>query len=162
MDLSENVSADYKALQFSLKAHPMKILRKNFINEKTVTCSELKNIEPGSIVRLAGIVLIRQRPSSAKGIIFITLEDETGTANLIIWPHKMERYRRTVIGSTLLGVEGKIQRQDNIIHVIAEKLYDVSFQLACLTKTKIERREDDPLMKKNARAQKKIRSRNFY
>jgi error-prone DNA polymerase len=74
----------------------------------------------------------------------------------------MERYRRTVIGSTLLGVEGKIQRQDNIIHVIAEKLYDVSFQLACLTKTKIERREDDPLMKKNARAQKKIRSRNFY
>jgi len=132
MSLGENVAADYKALRLSLKAHPMALLRDSFTPEKIITCADLATTEPGSIVRLAGVVLIRQRPGSAKGVIFITIEDETGIANLIVWPHKMERYRRTVIGSYLLGVEGKLQREGIVTHVVAEKLYDFSYRLGYL------------------------------
>ena len=132
--LSENVMADYKALRLSLKAHPMLLLRDSFAPDKIITCAELATTNTGSMIRLAGIVLIRQRPSSAKGVVFITLEDETGISNLIVWPHKMERYRRTVFGSVLLGVEGKLQREGTVAHVIAEKLYDFSYRLDYLTK----------------------------
>ena len=85
------------------------------------------------MVRLAGVVLIRQRPSSAKGVIFITIEDETDVVNLIVWPHKIERYRRAVFGSQLLGVEGKLQREGTVTHIVAERLFDYSFQLGSLT-----------------------------
>ncbi|MBT7955369.1 MAG: error-prone DNA polymerase, partial [Rhodospirillaceae bacterium] len=132
MSLGENVAADYKALRLSLKAHPMALLRDSFTPEKIITCADLATVEPESMVRLAGVVLIRQRPGSAKGVIFITIEDETGIANLIVWPHKMERYRRTVIGSYLLGVEGKLQREGIVTHVVAEKLYDFSYRLGYL------------------------------
>ncbi len=132
MSLGENVAADYKALRLSLKAHPMALLRDGFAPEKIITCADLATTEPESMVRLAGVVLIRQRPGSAKGVIFITIEDETGIANLIVWPHKMERYRRTVIGSYLLGVEGKLQREGIVTHVVAEKLYDFSYRLGYL------------------------------
>ena len=133
MSLGENVAADYKALRLSLKTHPMAILREGFAPEEIITCADLATATPESMVRLAGLVLIRQRPGSAKGVIFITLEDETGTANLIIWPNKMERYRRTVIGSYLLGVEGKLQREGIVTHIVAEKLYDFSYRLGYLT-----------------------------
>jgi len=132
MSLGENVAADYKALRLSLKAHPMELLREGFQPQKIITCAELATAEPETMVRLAGVVLIRQRPGSAKGVIFITIEDETGIANLIVWPHKMERYRRTVIGSYLLGVEGKLQREGIVTHVVAEKLYDFSYRLGYL------------------------------
>ena len=104
----------------------MLLLRDSFAPDKIITCAELATTNTGSVIRLAGIVLIRQRPSSAKGVVFITLEDETGIVNLIVWPHKMERYRRTVFGSFLLGVEGKLQREGTVAHVIVEKLYDFS------------------------------------
>jgi len=133
MSLGENVAADYKALRLSLKTHPMAILREGFAPEEIITCADLATATSESMVRLAGLVLIRQRPGSAKGVIFITLEDETGTANLIIWPNKMERYRRTVIGSYLLGVEGKLQREGIVTHIVAEKLYDFSYRLGYLT-----------------------------
>jgi error-prone DNA polymerase len=131
--LGESVVADYKALRLSLKSHPMALLRNGFAPEGIITCAELSTAAPESIVRLAGIVLIRQRPGSAKGVIFITLEDETGIVNLIVWPHKVERYRRTVIGSYLLGVEGKLQREGIVTHILAEKLYDFSYRLGYLT-----------------------------
>ena len=96
-------------------------------------CADLVAAKPDSIVRVAGVVLIRQRPGSAKGVIFVTLEDETGIANLIVWPHKMERYRRTVIGSYVLGVEGKLQREGIVTHVVSEKLHDFTYRLSHLT-----------------------------
>ena len=165
MSLGENVFTDYKTLRLSLKAHPMKILRENFMSERIIACNQIKNIEAGRTVRLAGIVLIRQRPSSAKGAIFITLEDETGIANLIVWPHKMERYRQTVVDSYLLGVEGKLQRQDTIAHIIVDKLYNFSHKLNYLTKTGTKEGKDRSTTKfKNQNTNIKLmpRSRNFH
>ena len=163
--LGENVAADYKSLQLSLKAHPMSLLRSSFATEKIITCAELVTVAPENIVRLAGIVLIRQRPGSAKGVIFITLEDETGTANLIVWPHKIERYRRTVIGSYLLGVEGKLQREGLVTHILADKLYDFSYRLGYLTKTDADTRDEPTSPKlKTQNINKKLTggSRDFH
>ncbi len=133
ISLGENVAADYHALRLSLKTHPMALLREHFARENFMKCSDLMNAQPDSIVRVAGVVLIRQRPGSAKGVIFITLEDETGIANLIVWPHKMGRYRRTVIGSYVLGVEGKLQQEGTVTHVVSEKLHDFTYRLGYLT-----------------------------
>ena len=165
MSLGENVFADYKTLRLSLKAHPMKILRESFTSERIIACDQIKNTEAGRTVRLAGIVLIRQRPSSAKGVIFITLEDETGIANLIVWPHKMERYRQTVVGSYLLGVEGKLQRQETIAHIIVDKLYNFSHKLNYLTKIRTKEDIDrSPTKFKNQNTNSKLmpQSRNFH
>ena len=81
---------------------------------------------------IAGIVLIRQRPGSANGVVFITIEDETGTANLIIWPTILERFRRTALGATLLRCTGKLQREESVIHVVAERLEDMTSRLHTL------------------------------
>jgi error-prone DNA polymerase len=83
-------------------------------------------VKPGRLVNIAGIVLIRQRPGSAKGVIFTTLEDETGIANIIIWPKVFERFRRIVLGARLLGVRGVVQSEQTVIHVVARQLYDLS------------------------------------
>ena len=132
MRLGEQVADDYLALKLSLKAHPMELLRSHFKAEKYITCASLIQLSTESLVLLAGLVLIRQRPSSAKGVIFITIEDETGVANMIIWPHKMEQYRQTVFGSQLLGIRGKLQREGIVTHVVAERLFDHSFLLGNL------------------------------
>ena len=165
MSLGENVAADYKALRLSLKAHPMALLRDGFQPEQLLTCADLSTAEPGSMVRLAGVVLIRQRPGSAKGTIFITIEDETGIANLIIWPHKMERYRRIVIGSYLLGLEGKLQREGIVTHVVAEKLYDFSYRLSYLNSGDTGTRDtpSSPNVKPESHAKKLVPgSRDFH
>ena len=132
MRLGEQVADDYLALKLSLKAHPMELLRPHFKAEKYITCASLTQLSTESLVLLAGLVLIRQRPSSAKGVIFITIEDETGVANMIIWPHKMKQYRQTVFGSQLLGIRGKLQREGIVTHVVAERLFDHSFLLSNL------------------------------
>ncbi|MBT7268947.1 MAG: error-prone DNA polymerase [Rhodospirillaceae bacterium] len=165
MSRGENVAADYKALRLSLKAHPMALLRDGFKPEKIITCAELATAKPNTMVRLAGVVLIRQRPGSAKGVIFVTIEDETGIANLIVWPHKMERYRRTVIGSYLLGVEGKLQREGIVTHIVAEKLYDFSYRLGYLTEADAGTRDNPSAPKlKPQNANKKLTpgSRDFH
>jgi error-prone DNA polymerase len=133
MHLGEQVADDYLALKMSLKAHPMELLRPCFDAEKQLRCEDLINVPVDSTVRLSGLVLIRQRPGSAKGVIFVTIEDETGVANLIVWPHRMERYRRTLLGSHLLGVEGKLQREGIVTHVVADRLFDFSYRLGYLT-----------------------------
>ena len=137
MSLGEQVADDYLALKLSLKAHPMALLRPHFEAEKMLTCAALADHKPDTTVRLAGVVLIRQRPGSAKGVVFVTIEDETGSANLIVWPHKMERYRRTVLGSYLLGVEGKLQREGIVTHIVADRLFDFSYRLGYLTQDEI-------------------------
>ena len=133
MSAGEQVADDYLALRLSLRAHPMQLLRPHFEAERMLTCAQLADTKPESLVRLAGIVLIRQRPGSAKGVVFVTIEDETGIANLIVWPHKMERYRRQVLGAHLLGVEGRLQREGIVTHVIAERVFDLSHRLGWLT-----------------------------
>src|SRR3546814_540044 len=109
MDLSEHVVEDYRALRFSLKAHPLSFLRQSLAREGIVEAMQLEVLKPGILVRVAGLVLVRQRPGDS-GVIFATLEDETGIANVIIWPAVFERFRAAVLKSSLLAVKGRLQR----------------------------------------------------
>ncbi|TNC50824.1 error-prone DNA polymerase [Rubellimicrobium rubrum] len=124
MPLPEQVVADYQTLRLSLKAHPMTFLRRSLRAQGYITAADLAGTRPFQRVRLAGLVLVRQRPGSAKGVCFITLEDETGTANLVVWPKVMETYRKVVMQARLLVVEGHVQREVEIVHVVAERLID--------------------------------------
>ncbi|HML11243.1 MAG TPA: error-prone DNA polymerase, partial [Stellaceae bacterium] len=124
MPLGEHVVEDYATTSLSLKRHPLAFLRDELREDGIVTAAELVTLPVECRVRVAGLVLIRQRPGSAKGVIFITLEDETGVANLIIWPPILERFRRTALGATLLYCRGRLQREEGVIHVVAEDLRD--------------------------------------
>ncbi len=126
MTLGEHVLTDYALMRMSLKAHPMALLRTDFAQLGYVESRQLKTLPVDRMVHAAGIVLIRQRPGSVNGVIFSTLEDETGIANLIIWPAVFERFRRIVLSARLLGVRGKLQREQGVIHVIAQELFDMS------------------------------------
>src|ERR1700731_1925012 len=91
-----------------------------------VRAADLAGLPPGRRLTIAGLVLIRQRPGTASGVIFVTIEDETGVANLIVWPGIFEAYRRIVLGASLLGCTGRLQREGLVIHVVAERLVDLS------------------------------------
>ena len=124
--LGEEVSDDYRFLRLSLKVHPLALLRDTLSQRGIVPSERLAKLANGKRVSVAGLVLVRQRPGTAKGVIFATLEDETGVANIIVWPPVFERYRRTVLGSRLLSVEGTLQREGLVIHVIAKSVSDLS------------------------------------
>ncbi|MDR9427168.1 MAG: error-prone DNA polymerase [Salibaculum sp.] len=124
MPVTEQVVADYQTLRLSLKAHPLSFLRAALARQGYAACADLADSGNGQAVRLAGLVLIRQRPGSAKGVCFITLEDETGTANLVVWPKVLARYRKVVMQARLLVVHGYVQRDVDIIHVVAQHLED--------------------------------------
>lgn len=132
MPLGEQVIEDYASLNLSLKRHPLALLRDELKEDGIVTAAELLTLPVERRVQVAGLVLIRQRPGSAKGVIFITLEDETGVANLIIWPPILERFRRTALGATLLYCRGRLQREENVIHVVAGELRDFTPRLKTL------------------------------
>ncbi len=132
MPLGEHVVEDYASLGLSLKRHPLAFLRTEFAGEGLVTAADLAHLPVDRRLAIAGIVLIRQRPGSAKGVIFITIEDETGIANLIIWPPILERFRRAVLGATLLRCTGKLQREESVIHVVADRLADLTSRLNTL------------------------------
>ena len=99
-----------------------------------MTCEALRGVRDGRYVDIAGLVLLRQKPGSAKGVMFITLEDETGVANLIVWPNLFEKHRRVVLGASMMGVRGQVQREGEVIHVIAQRLDDLSPLLATVGK----------------------------
>src|SRR5262249_3590035 len=125
----EEVIADYRALHLTLKSHPMALLRDDLARLNMVPSAALGTSRDGMRLAVAGIVLVRQRPGTAKGVIFATLEDETGIANIIIWPDTFARYRKAVLGSRLMGVIGKLQREGQVVHVIAERIVDLSHHL---------------------------------
>jgi error-prone DNA polymerase len=125
----EHVAEDYRHTQLSIKRHPMGLLRDIMAAQGYRPCAELQSMESGSKVRVAGIVLVRQRPGTASGVIFATLEDETGIANIVIWPKIFERYRRVVLGSSLLGVVGQLQREGLVTHLIADHMIDLTQHL---------------------------------
>jgi len=126
---AEEVLADYRATGFSLKAHPLEFLREGLDGIGVVPATALTTWPDKDPVRVAGIVLVRQRPSTAKGITFVTLEDETGTANLIVRPAVWGRYRRAALGATLLLAEGQLQRHGLVIHVLVKRLEDLSTRM---------------------------------
>jgi error-prone DNA polymerase len=132
MPLGEHVVEDYASLGLTLKRHPLAFLRAELKREGRVCAADLARLPVDCRVRIAGIVLIRQRPGSAKGVVFITLEDETGIANLILWPPILERFRRAALGATLLGCAGKLQREESVIHIVADRLEDLTLRLHSL------------------------------
>jgi len=132
MPLGEEVIHDYRSLSISLKAHPMSFLREGLTGRGVVVADALRTLVPGRYVNVAGLVLVRQRPGTASGVIFATLEDESGVVNVIIWPKVFEANRRVVLGARVLGVRGKLQREGIVIHVIAEKFVDLTSDMASI------------------------------
>jgi error-prone DNA polymerase len=128
----EAVMADYAALRLTLRQHPLALLRHELTRDGVAPAARLIRLGNGKRVTVAGLVLVRQRPGSAKGVIFVTLEDETGVANVVVWPKIFESFRRRVIGASLLRVTGTVQREGIVIHVVAEHIEDLSDRLAHL------------------------------
>jgi len=133
MLLSEHVVCDYQTLRLSLKAHPMSFLRAHLSGKRIKACAELRHLKDGAWVAVAGVVLVRQRPGSAKGVVFMTIEDETGIANSVVWPKTLERYRKVIMAARLVLIHGRIQRHENIIHVVCGRLEDRSDWLGLLS-----------------------------
>ena len=133
MPLSEHVVNDYQTLKLSLKAHPMQFLRKLCTERKVTDTAKLKTLRNGAAVTVAGVVLVRQRPGSAKGVVFLTLEDEFSVLNAVIWPQVLETHRAVVMGARLMLIKGRVQRTGDIVHVVASTIEDHSSWLALLT-----------------------------
>jgi error-prone DNA polymerase len=133
MPLSEHVVNDYQTVRLSLKAHPMAFLRDHYAARGFSTADRLRAMKYGRRVSLAGLVLIRQRPGSAKGVCFITLEDETGIANLVVWPDRFAAQRSIVMGARLMVVHGVVQQDEAVVHVIASRLEDDTAMLRHLS-----------------------------
>ena len=132
MPLGEHVVEDYATLGLTIKRHPLAFLRAELAQEGLVMAADLATLPVDRRVSIAGLVLIRQRPGSANGVVFVTLEDETGIANLIVWPDTLERFRRAALGATLLYCRGRLQREESVIHIVAEDLRDWTRRLGTL------------------------------
>ena len=132
MPLGEHVVEDYATLGLTIKCHPLAFLRAELKQEGLVMAADLATLPVDRRVSIAGLVLIRQRPGSANGVVFVTLEDETGIANLIVWPATLERFRRAALGATLLYCRGRLQREESVIHIVAEDLKDWTRRLNTL------------------------------
>ena len=133
MPLSEEVVADYQTQRLSLKAHPLAFLRADLAERGFIRAADLRARKFRAGVQVAGVVLIRQRPGSAKGVCFITLEDETGVANIVIWPDLMEKQRKVIMAARLMEVRGRVEYDDEVVHVIATSLTDATASLHALS-----------------------------
>ena len=120
------VVEDYRSTGLSLRRHPVSFLRADLDAHRIVRCADLATIPDGRRLTTAGIVLVRQRPGSARGVLFLTIEDETAHANLIVWPSVFEAQRRLILSASMIGCRGRLQRESGVIHVIAEELIDLS------------------------------------
>lgn len=118
------VVEDYRALQLSLRAHPLAFLRDELTRRGVTRAADLAQLRDGRHVEVAGLILVRQKPGSAKGVLFITIEDETGIANGILWPDRFEAQRRTVMSASMIGMKGCVQREGQVIHVICDRIVD--------------------------------------
>ena len=133
LTLGEQVMDDYSSFSLSLRSHPMELLRPTFKQRGISSTEALMTSKNGEVLTLAGLVLVRQRPGTASGVVFVTLEDELGIANLVVWPTVFEAHRRIVMGSRLMGVRGRIQCEGEkgykVIHLVAEQVWDLSAEL---------------------------------
>ena len=129
LTLGEAVVDDYSSFSMSLRSHPLALLRSTFAQRGISGTEVLEHSRNDDVFTLAGLVLVRQRPGTASGVVFVTLEDEKGIANLVVWPKVFETHRRIVMGARLLAVRGRIQREGIVIHLVAEELWDLSAEL---------------------------------
>lgn len=126
MPMAQEVMYDYASLSLSLKAHPLSFIREQLRSQNAITAFALKNRKDGDIVRVAGLILVRQMPETAKGVCFITLEDETSVMNLIVFKNIFQQYKKEIVQSRVLMVEGKLQVEGLVIHVIVKKCNNVT------------------------------------
>ena len=130
MAAGAEVVEDYSHVGLTLRDHPVSFLRGDLRRRGIVTCAEVMAARDGRWLEAAGVILVRQMPGSAKGVMFITIEDETGIANLVIWPKVFEAYRRVILSSGLMSVRGRIQREGEVVHLVARHIVDLSEELA--------------------------------
>lgn len=130
MTAGREVVEDYGHVGLTLRDHPLAFIRPDLKRDRYVSCAEAMAAKDGTFLKAAGLVLVRQMPGSAKGVMFITVEDETGAANLVVWPKMYEKNRRTILTASMLGIDGRIQREGDVVHLIAWKLFDLSDLLA--------------------------------
>ena len=132
MTAGSEVVEDYSHVGLTLRQHPISFLREDLARRRVRTCAEAIASRDRKWVDVAGLVLVRQRPGSAKGVMFMTIEDETGVANVVIWEKIFEKFRRTVLGAGMIGIRGQIQREGEVVHVVARDLFDLSAELASI------------------------------
>ena len=130
MMAGKEVVEDYRHVGLTLRQHPVSFLRADLTTRRIVSCTEAMQARDGARLEAAGLVLVRQRPGSAKGVLFITLEDETGIANLVVWPTVFEQFRRIVMSASMIAVRGRIQREGKVVHLVANRFIDLSADLA--------------------------------
>ena len=130
MTLGREVVEDYGRTGLSLRRHPVSFLRETLTERRILPCAEAMASRDRRWCATAGLVLVRQRPGSAKGVMFITLEDETGIANLVVWPKVFEAHRRIVLGAGMIAVKGRIQREGEVVHFVVHQITDLSAALA--------------------------------
>lgn len=143
MHTSEHVVQDYATTALSLKAHPVSFVREKLSLLKVLSTKEASESWDGRLIKVAGLVLVRQRPGTAGGVCFITIEDESGVSNLVVFQHLFEKHRKEILGARLLMVEGKLQREGEVVHVIVQKCFDLTKMLRGLTP---KEKEDLPLL----------------
>ncbi|MBZ9603547.1 error-prone DNA polymerase [Phyllobacterium chamaecytisi] len=130
MKAGSEVVEDYRHVGLTLRDHPVTFLRESLRHRRIISCAEAMQSRDGRWVETAGLVLVRQRPGSAKGVMFITIEDETGIANLVVWVKVFEKYRHIVLSAGMMAIKGKIQREGDVVHLVANRLTDLSSELA--------------------------------
>jgi len=130
MTAGREVVEDYGHIGLTLRQHPVSFLRSDLSLRRIVTCADAVASRDRRWVDVAGLILVRQRPGSAKGVMFMTIEDETGIANVVIWEKVFEQFRRVVLGAAMIGIKGRIQREGEVVHVVARELFDLSAELA--------------------------------
>ncbi len=143
MSESEHVVQDYASISLSLRAHPVSFVREKLQQLHVLSTKELATAKNDDPVKVAGLVLVRQRPGTAKGVCFMTIEDETGCANIVIFPNLFEEFRKDILQSSLIMIEGKLQIEGEVVHVILSRCYNISKLLRPLTATL---NEDLPLL----------------
>lgn len=136
MSSGREVVEDYRSLQLSLRGHPLEFLRAELDAMGIVRCADLSSIRDGRNVEVAGVILVRQRPGSAKGVLFVTIEDETGIANGILWPNKFEIYRRQIMSASMIAMRGRVQKEGEIIHVICDRIIDHDAMLRSIARSR--------------------------
>jgi error-prone DNA polymerase len=124
MTEGREVVEDYRAVGLSLRGHPLQFLRRELDAMGMFKCVDLGSIRDGRNVEVAGVILVRQRPGSAKGVLFITIEDETGVAQGILWPDRFETYRRQVMSSSMIAIRGRLQKEGEVIHIVCDRITD--------------------------------------
>jgi error-prone DNA polymerase len=132
MTAGHEVIEDYGHIGLTLRRHPVSFLREELKADRILTCAEANTHSDRRRIKLAGLVLVRQRPGTAKGVTFITIEDETGVANLVVWADLYERQRRVVLTANMLAVQGRVQREGLVVHIVADKLLDLTDRLAMI------------------------------